>query len=68
MLSDANTTAGAGLDRPSSAVIAPDGSGLPVTSWNLVGYSDGDGDDATARRDSDHRTSPTLRCHIKALL
>lgn len=47
VLSDASTTAGGGMDRPSPAMIAPAGSGLPVTSWNLVQFSDDDGDDAT---------------------
>lgn len=43
--------------QPSSAVIAPAGSGLPVTSWNVVGYSDSDGDNATAIKDPSQLTS-----------
>jgi hypothetical protein len=57
VLSDASTAAGSGLQRPSPAVIAPDGSGLPVTSWNLVGFSDDDGDDAAAITDPSQLTS-----------
>lgn len=51
VLSDASTAAGSGMDRPSPAVIAPAGSGLAVTSWNLVQYSDSAGDDATPVKD-----------------
>lgn len=42
VLSDADTTAGSGTSQPSPAVVAPAGSGLPVTSWNLVQWSDDD--------------------------
>jgi hypothetical protein len=51
VLSDASTTGGSGMQRDSPAVIAPSGSGLPVTSWNLVQFSDDDGDDATGVTD-----------------
>ena len=51
VLSDAGSTGGSGLDRPSPAIVAPDGSGLPVTSWNLVQFSDEDGDDAAPIKD-----------------
>jgi hypothetical protein len=47
VLSDSSTTASSGMDRPSPAIIAPAGSGLPVTSWKVVAYSDDEGDDAT---------------------
>jgi len=47
VLSDASTSSGQGMDRSSPAVIAPAGSGLSVTSWNLVGFSDDEGDDST---------------------
>ena len=57
VLSDASTTAGAGPAQPSPAVIAPAGSSLPVTFWNVVGYSDGDGDDATAIKDPSQLSS-----------
>jgi hypothetical protein len=57
VLSDAGTTAGGGMDKPSPAVIAPAGSGLPVTSWNLVQYSDDDGDDASPVSDPSQLTS-----------
>jgi hypothetical protein len=51
VLSDAGTTAGSGVSQPSPAIIAPAGSGLPVTSWSLVQFSDDDGDDATPLKD-----------------
>jgi len=51
VLSDASTTGGTGLDRSSPAIVAPPGSGLPVTSWNLVQFSDDDGDGATPVKD-----------------
>jgi len=51
VLSDASAGVGSGLSRPSPAIIAPAGSGLPVTSWNLVQFSDADGDDAAPLKD-----------------
>jgi hypothetical protein len=51
VLSDATSTASSGMDRPSPAIIAPDGAGLPIASWNLTQFSDDDGDDATAVQD-----------------
>lgn len=54
VLSDAGTSAGQGMDQPSPAIIAPDGSGLPVTSWNLVQFSD---DDASPVTDPGEPTS-----------
>ncbi|HEX4833904.1 MAG TPA: hypothetical protein VH478_22755 [Trebonia sp.] len=57
VLSDASTDASGGMDRPSPAIIAPAGSGLPVTSWNLVQFSDDDGDDATPVSDPSELTS-----------
>jgi hypothetical protein len=57
VLSDASTTAGSGTSRPSPAIIAPAGSGLPVTSWNLVGFSDDDGDDAAPVKDPSQLSS-----------
>ena len=52
VLSDASSTAGSGISQPSPAVIAPAGSGLPVTSWNLVQFSDDDGDNAAPVKDA----------------
>jgi hypothetical protein len=57
VLSDASSTAGSGLSKPSPAVIAPAGSGLPVTSWSLVQFSDDDGDNATPVKDPSQLTS-----------
>ena len=57
VLSDGSTTAGSGASRPSPAIVAPPGSGLPVTSWNFVGFSDEDGDDAAAIKDPSQLTS-----------
>ncbi len=57
VLSDAGTSAGTGLQRPSPAIVAPAGSGLPVTSWNLVQFSDDEGDDAAAVKDPSQLTS-----------
>jgi hypothetical protein len=57
VLSDASTTAGSGLQKSSPAVIAPAGSGLPVTSWNLVGFSDDEGDDSTPVSDPSQLSS-----------
>lgn len=57
VLSDAGSTAGQGADRPSPAIVAPAGSGLPVTSWNLVQFSDDDGDDAAEVKDPSQLTS-----------
>ncbi|HEV2637862.1 MAG TPA: hypothetical protein VGX23_22100 [Actinocrinis sp.] len=57
VLSDASTTAGSGLGQPSPAIVAPAGSGLPVTSWNFVGFSDDDGDDAAPIKDPGQLTS-----------
>ncbi|WP_194893179.1 hypothetical protein [Catenulispora pinisilvae] len=57
VLSDASTTGGSGLSRPSPAIVAPAGSGLPVISWNFVGFSDEDGDDAAAIKDPGQLTS-----------
>ena len=51
VLSDASTSAGGGLSRTSPAVVAPADAGLPVTSWNLVQYSDDEGDDAAPIKD-----------------
>ena len=51
VLSDAGEAAGSGMQQASPAVIAPAGSGLAVSSWNLVQFADGDGDDATAIKD-----------------
>ena len=51
ILSDASASAGSGLSRPSPAIIAPAGSELPVTSWNLVQFADADGDDAAPLKD-----------------
>jgi hypothetical protein len=51
VLSDASSTAGSGVNQQSPAVIAPPGSGLPVTSWDIVGFSDDDGDDAAPVKD-----------------
>jgi hypothetical protein len=51
VLSDASSSAGGGLSRTSPAVIAPAGSALPVTSWNVVQYSDDEGDDAAPIKD-----------------
>jgi hypothetical protein len=51
VLSDASTTAGSGLQKPSAAIIAPAGAALPVTSWNLVQFSDDDGDGAAPIKD-----------------
>ena len=57
VLSDASTEGGAGMNRSSPAIIAPNGSGLPVTSWNLVQFSDDDGDDPAAIKDPDQLES-----------
>lgn len=57
VLSDASSDAGSGASRPSPAVIAPPGAGLPVTSWNLVQFSDEDGDDAAAIQEPSQLTS-----------
>jgi hypothetical protein len=54
LLSDAATTTD---PRQSPAIIAPAGSGLPVTSWNLVQFSDDDGDDAAPITDPGELTS-----------
>jgi hypothetical protein len=51
VLSDASTSAGSGTSRTSPAIVAPAGSGLPVTSWNVVQYSDDEGDDAAPVKD-----------------
>jgi hypothetical protein len=39
------------------AIVAPPGSGLPVTSWTVVQFSDDDGDDATSVTDPSQLTS-----------
>ena len=51
VLSDTSSSPGSGLSRTSPAVVAPAGSGLAVTSWNVVGFSDDEGDDATPIKD-----------------
>jgi hypothetical protein len=57
VLSDAATTTDTTDPRQSPAIIAPAGSGLPVTSWNLVQFSDDDGDDADPIKDPSRLTS-----------
>jgi hypothetical protein len=54
VLSDAATTTDRGQ---SPAIIAPPGAPLPVTSWNLVQFSDDDGDDAAPITDPGQLTS-----------
>jgi hypothetical protein len=54
VLSDASTNTARGQ---SPAIVVPAGSGLPVTSWNLVGFSDDDGDDAASVTDPSQLTS-----------
>ena len=57
VLSDAGTTTDTTNPRQSPAIIAPAGSGLPVTSWNLVQFSDDNGDDAAPVTDPSQLTS-----------
>lgn len=57
VLSDAGTTTDTTDPRRSPAIIAPAGSGLPVTSWNLVQFSDDNGDDAAPVTDPSQLTS-----------
>jgi hypothetical protein len=57
VLSDASTDTGSGYGGPSPAIVAPAGSGLPVTSWNLVQFSDDEGDSAAPIKDPNQLTS-----------